>query len=516
MLVTAALLGLRLLLASRVGLGDAEALYVSYALFPQPGYLDHPGLVGFVARSLGSDGKLPSAWGVHAFTAVLASLVPWIGGLAAHGAGADLRGVSRTVLALALVPELALGLFGLTPDLLLAVTWLGALGAAAAILRRNGDVSFLVYLALGACLGLGILAKVSAGLLALAVAVALLGAPGVRTRPMLWVAALLTGILVWPWVHWEWSQGLPMFRHRLISTQSEAGLSLRNVGALLGGQLLYVTPPFLYGSYRLLQQLRETRQGDPCSRLLWIATLLPAVVLAALCLWSRVAEPHWLAPAYLALSLQLGRGATLVRWVTRSAIGVGVAAVALAFAWVGTDWAPRLPDSIYRARYDLANDLYAWESAAPLLQEAVKEAAVSAGRWPVVVGPHWIVCAQAQYALGAGVHVGCATKVPDDFDRWLPRERWRRQPVVLFVSDSRFEDVRPSDVLPGRIEKSRSRVSIRRGGRVVRTVSVSRLELPDGLALSARQSAAGASRARPASRINASSVLVSGLPVVSN
>ena len=33
----------RLLAAESVGFGDSEALYASYALFPQPAYLDHPG-----------------------------------------------------------------------------------------------------------------------------------------------------------------------------------------------------------------------------------------------------------------------------------------------------------------------------------------------------------------------------------------------------------------------------------------------------------------------------------------
>jgi hypothetical protein len=50
LLVSFALFGLRLQLAGHTGFGDAEALYICYALHPQPAYLDHPGFVDQVAR----------------------------------------------------------------------------------------------------------------------------------------------------------------------------------------------------------------------------------------------------------------------------------------------------------------------------------------------------------------------------------------------------------------------------------------------------------------------------------
>ena len=52
-LASAALLAVRLYAASHVGFGDSEALYACYALHPQPAYLDHPGLIGVIARVIG-------------------------------------------------------------------------------------------------------------------------------------------------------------------------------------------------------------------------------------------------------------------------------------------------------------------------------------------------------------------------------------------------------------------------------------------------------------------------------
>ena len=57
--------------------------------------------------------------------------------------------------------------------------------------------------------------------------------------------------------------------------------------------------------------------------------------------------------------------------------------------------------------------------------------------------------------------------MPDDFDRWVPREVWRRSDAVLFVTDNRF----PGDgaeQLPIHTQVGQSRVRILRGGRVSR------------------------------------------------
>jgi hypothetical protein len=88
------------------------------------------------------------------------------------------------------------------------------------------------------------------------------------------------------------------------------------------------------------------------------------------------------------------------------------------------------------------------------------------GREVVIVGPHWTVCAQLHAAL-PGVRVGCTTPIPDDFDRWLPRETWRRADNVLFVTDNRFHGD-GAEQLPAHVRVSQSRVRVLRGGRTSR------------------------------------------------
>src|SRR5579862_3953297 len=132
--VSAALLAVRLYASARVGFGDSEALYATYSLHPQPAYLDHPGLVGVFARAIGS-GTAPSPAGAHLVTSILAGLVPWEMALACRAAGASWQRSLGAAIVFALVPEIAIGLFAMTPDLLLALFWTGSIALAATALR---------------------------------------------------------------------------------------------------------------------------------------------------------------------------------------------------------------------------------------------------------------------------------------------------------------------------------------------------------------------------------------------
>jgi hypothetical protein len=385
-------------------------------------------------RLLGA-GEAPSPETAHAVSALVATLVPWLGGLAARASGVDSERALKTVLGLALVPELAIGLFGVSPDLPMAVLWLSALALGGYLARLppvelSGRKTLAPCLAFGGVLGLGVLAKISVVLLATA-AVAF----GLRRsmRPLWkgagpWLGLATAGILIAPLLLWELRHGVPMLEHRLVTTQQTAGFSLRNVGALLGGQLLYVTPPFLFAAYSLARHAFRQRGDDPVTAWLWYATVIPALPLLVLCLWSDRAEPHWLAPAYLPLAVHLARSEVVSPKLARASLATGAVLTLLIWTAVKTDAYVRLASSgfgklfgEYRPRYDLTNDLYAWGPGRQLLLNATRSAMTETHRLPVVVGaPHWMVCAQAQAAVQNRVAVGCQTPERTDFDDWLP------------------------------------------------------------------------------------------------
>ena len=218
---------------------------------------------------------------------------------------------------------------------------------------------------------------------------------------------------------------------------------------------------------------------DAVSWLLTAVTLstLPLVGLALL---SNVAEPHWVAPLYLALPIHLARRfEELDRVVSprlrNVAAAVGAGVVAIAHVGVLVPIVPRLFGASYVPRYDLVNDLFAWESGLPVVKTALRESLEPGGPPAVVIGPHWTVCAQLHAGLPASVFVGCQGETPDDFSRWLPSQVWEKAPVILYVTDDRFGDSNPS--LTSRRLDATWNVNVQRGGVRVRRISVARLIL---------------------------------------
>jgi len=473
---SAVLLALRCFAASRVGYGDAEALYASYARHPQPAYLDHPGLIGVVARLLGG-GAAPLPGRAHTATALLATLVPWAMVLACRACGAACNRSFAGGAIVALVPETAIGLFALGPDLPLALAWIGALGSAATALRAppGSFRAWRGFAAAGVCAGVAATAKVSGGLLfgslALCYASSAARPHGRTAAPWLGIAAGL--LVVAPVVAFEARTGWPMLRHRLFDSQAGAGFSLRNAGALLGGQALYLSPLFAVIA-ALAARAAWTDRHDAVGSLLFFACALPAAVLVPLCVWSRVAEPHWLAPAELALVPAGARAVVVPGRRLMTAAGAMAASIVLGVhAWVLVPQLAR-PVPSYDARLDISNELYGWPQVlSAVVDEAARVASpTSAAEVPIVVGPHWVICAQLEAGLGGRLPVGCDTPIPDDFDTWCPRERWGDAHVLLWVTDARFG---PPPLRHGYVSLRTRKVNVERAGRLVRAFEIATL-----------------------------------------
>jgi hypothetical protein len=241
----------------------------------------------------------------------------------------------------------------------------------------------------------------------------------------------------------------------------------------VGGQLAYLSPLVAWLGVRAARSLWRDR-GDAVGALLFASFALPLVALLPLCLWSRVAEPHWIAPALLALAPAAARSSSdFSRRLVLASCGLAATIVVAAHAWVLVPALVRLAPKTYDARIDIANELYGWPQAiAATRNEAL-------AWWPpgskkadgdvVVVGPHWVVCAQLEAGLRGEVPVGCATPVRDDFDDWLPRARWRAADTIVWVTDERFG---PPPSLPEHTLQGVRRITVERGGRVARVFTI--------------------------------------------
>jgi hypothetical protein len=408
-------------------------------------------------------------------TGLLSTLLPWLMALACRACGASWLRSAVSALVVALVPEMAIGLFAMTPDLLLALAWAGALALAAAALRSPAGSAraFAAFVAAGLLSGVACASKVTGVSLFVSLALAYSSRPARAHAGTIapW-AGLAAGALVFaPVVQFEAQTGWPMVRHRLVDTQAGAGISLRNVGALVGGQLAYLSPVVVVLAALAMRWLWRERK-DSVGTLLFATCIVPLAALVPLCVWSRVAEPHWIAPALLALvpAAARTREAPPRRLVVASC-AVAAAMVLAVHAWVLVPSLLRLAPASYDARLDLANELRGWpEVVAAVRREARSERTPgSEGDDVVVVGPHWVVCAQLEAALRGELPVGCATRVRDDFDDWLPRARWQKADSIVWVTDLRFGA--PPD-LPDYAPIRTREVRVERAGRTVRVFTV--------------------------------------------
>jgi hypothetical protein len=272
-----------------------------------------------------------------------------------------------------------------------------------------------------------------------------------------------------------------MIRHWLIDTQEASGFSLRNGASVLGGQIAYLSPLVAWLAALTLPRVWRDRPTSAVGTLLFWSCALPLAALLPLALWSRVAEPHWLAPAWIALAPAAARapesaraaspteprGGPGGRALVGSACAIAGAIVAAAHLWVLVPGLLRFAPTSYDPRLDIANELFGWEKAIEAVRdEANREWVPGADRGDVVVvGPHWVVCAQLEAGLFQRWPVGCNTPIRDDFDDWFPRAEWRAAETIVWVSDTRFGP--PPDFGLHAIVRER-KVPVYRAGRMVR------------------------------------------------
>ncbi len=466
-----------------LGLADAEALFVSYALHPQPVYLQHPGLVGVVMRWIGS-GTAPDPATVHLSAAVLAALVPIVAWLGARGTGASWSNAVLAALASALLPAFIVGHSSLSPGLLLALVWTGAVGCAAVGVRadRGTWAALLGWLAAGVLAGMAVMSHVCGGLLALTLlGGGLASVPRPRWfHPPIWAAGIVASILAAPVVTGEIASGFSLARSHLFGTAIEPTL-LHGVWTVTGFVVL-LTPFPLLAAFVVAKDLAQQRGGDAVSRLLWVTTITSAAMLLPLAAWSPLADPSWLLPCLVPLFFHLARRPVpLPRWISAGCLATGIAATVGAWTWVKTDLLVSMLGRHYPRHHDTATELHTWGPGRQLLADALAATVVRRRELPVVVGIEAGTCAQAHAAVGHQVRVGCLQWGTSDFDRWLPPSSWLGADSVLLVYDDRFAE-QPTTLFPDHAAISFSKVEVRRAGRVLRTIRVVALDKIHGIA----------------------------------
>ncbi len=466
------LTGARLLAGKTVGFGDSEALYASYAFYPQASYLDHPGLIALFARVIGA-GRAPTPADAHLVTTTLSMFTPWLGFAAARAYGQSRRAACIVGIALTVAPVMAVGLFAMTPDLLLAPLWLASLALAISGLRaraagETGSRVAVAFVFAGLLAGIAASAKVSGLCLMLTLAIVYARTRKDARTPWAWVGLAIGCIVLVPIVRYESTHGFPMLHHRFVVTQ-RGGPDAGRAATTIFGQLLYVSPVFCILAIVIGRRLFLARKDDAATSLLATNMLVSLAVLVPVCIFARTSEPHWLAPVYLPIAIYAGTQDP-IRF-GRKAAYLAAAMSAFVYAWVLSTSLSKLWPTDPKA--DITNELFGWPSTLTSVIDTVE-----AARTPldsndvVVVGLHWTVCGQLRAGLPREIDVGCTTHGGDDWDTWLPREQWMKRGTVILVTTDQLGMDRPEELFPDFAMEGDSRVSMFRGGRPMRVFHI--------------------------------------------
>lgn len=369
----------RLALAGLVPITVDEAYYAQWAAHLEPGYLDHPPLVAWLMRAgLATFGRsafaarLPAMLLLAATTLLAASLAR---------ARAGERAATAMAVLLQAAPVFSLGGALMTPDAPLAFAWVGALWALDRAVR--GDARWL--LAAGAFVGLGALSKLTAGLLAIALAAALASTPRGRAllaTPWAWAAVLAALVIASPVLAWNAARGWPSLAFQAEHGLGGRSLSLARLAESMAAQAAYVSPLLLVAAAAAAWKALPAAP-DPVLRAASLSALPIVAFFTIAASLTPGALPHWPAPGWLSAVMLLAlSGAPWLRAAAATGISLTVAVAALAVL------APA-------GRLDLLEDVRGWREGA--------RAAVAASGGARLAATHWIALGQLGWYAGAPV-----------------------------------------------------------------------------------------------------------------
>ena len=462
-----ALLGLRLVVASVLPLGDDEAYYWDWSRHLAAGYVDHPpaiALLIWAARHLAPSPQLA----VHGAAAVLSLATS----LAVYALARDVLGrpnaAAWSVILFNAVPVFAGGALLAAPDAPLGLCWVLTLLWAWRAVRGGGGAA---WLAAGAWAGLALQSKYTAALLPVSIALWLALSPEHRQwwrGGAAWGGAAVALAIFAPVVWWNAAHHWISFSATFL--RLPAWSARGNLPVYTALQFVYLGPlmfPALLGA--LLVAARRGAAGD--DRYLFLAACgLPVVCVMFAVSALGEAKGHWAAPGYVAGVVALAGLATERPWPQRGrAWRAGAAAVlgTTALATLLIYAVPLLGPSLLPPRLDPTVDYYGWPEAS----RAIAAAARRGARGPYFfTSDRYQVLAQFNLATG-GREPGTTMIDSDEYHLWVSWAALRGRDA-LFIRDGRY----PLAVDPQQgcrsVEAAAPPLAIVRRGIVVRTLGL--------------------------------------------
>lgn len=438
--------------ASRVGLGDDEALYWTWAQSLGVPAVDHPPLVAWLV-GLGTAVAGHTPLGVRLPFLICGLLTCVVLGAWARRAAGE-GAASVCIVAFSVTPLFAVGRVFAAPDMPL---WLFTALAGLALDHALDGGRLRAWFAVGLAVGLGLWTKLTMGLLPLGILSLLLLVPSLRPvlrSPGPWVASAVA-LLVWsPWLVQQAALDWPTLRFHLVERHGEPP----GAGGLLGtaaGQLAYLSP-LVAGA--VLVALARPRSPTLRAWRLPQAIAIPPLVLFTMAGAFTHALPHWPGPGWLAGLVPAAALLAAHGRLRRVALGLAGAMSAAVHVQALEPVLPFGPA-------DPTHDLHGWPAVGGLLSQAAGVADAN-GCLPRLRGTRYQTAAQAEFSLKeAGERVWPLAR-PLGRPAPEPQDPAERCGVTLVIASDRYPLEQACPVLHS--------VPVVRGGIAVRELRIHR------------------------------------------
>lgn len=469
----------RMVVMGRTGLGDSESYYWAWSRRLDLSYYDHPPLVAWLIRLFNEIGG-ESAFMTRLPSVLLFMLMCWLLYRLSMDLFNDRRVGFYSILTFNLVPMFGIGAMQMVPDIPSAVCFLAYIVVLNRLLK-NGGPGWWWYV-LGVLLGVGMLGKYFAVMAVPGTLILVAAVPEYRhwfKRPEPYIMGAVALLFFSPVLIWNYVNDWPSFKFHLMERHKGPSFSWRNVGQLIGGQFLYVSPLYLPALLWGVWGGTKRAVGDGDRRYATLAAFAGPVLLFfyVICAWTNESEPHWPAFGYLtaivmmaALGLDVwdrGRpesGRKARGWY---AAATGLASLMFILFFVHV-FHPILP---IKPKYDIVNELYGWDKVGPRFEKAYSElSAEKNGAKPFILAHHWVLCSQIMFSTKDKIPVHCINERIDQFDFWDKEDELSGRPAVI-VTDQRFEEPPSQLYRLSDVEKVED-IPIERGGRIVRQFTI--------------------------------------------
>jgi hypothetical protein len=408
---------IRCIIAANLELGNDEVYYWTYALHLQPGYFDHPPLVGLFIRLFTLNLQFNQEIFVR-LTAIIGSAInTWLiykilykiknKRAARYGALLYNACVYTSVIS---------GLF-ILPDSPQVVFWMISIFLLIKIfiLREREKLNMVLF---GISVGICTLCKIhglylwfAAGLFILIFERAWL------TKKYFWVSGLITAILMSPIIYWNYQNNFVTYNYHSQRVIASGGIHFSSFLTELSGEISYANPInfILIVIILMLTIKRKLFYEDKKLFSLLMLLSLPLIFIFWLISLFRDTLPHWPGPGYIALIIFTAYYGDVVFKNSKRLLKIIYAAdifliVVVIGGYILINYAPAnlgSTDATNLGSGDFTLDMYGWRNfetqAAELFSKDVSHDNMKRGA--ILLSNNWFPAAHLDYYVAQPLHM---------------------------------------------------------------------------------------------------------------